>query len=148
MGTRKVAPKSAKAQGLEKLEEEGFISDLSEEVNRKFCKFKWLFNLGHIDFNYGGKTTTRDFSKYRLRIEYRPNKTAPMRIKVFIDSPEMEREKHFWRDGSLCLYKHQNFRWENRMTIREDLFASICTWLYHHEVWLETGVWYGEEASH
>ncbi len=139
---------SGRSQGIEKLAEEGFISNLVENANRRTNKYVWSFNMGTISFYHDEKETIRDFTKYRIRVEYRPQKKPVKRIRVFIEEPLIERKKHFWRDGSLCLYKHSNFQWKKGMTIRNDLFPSICTWLYHYEVWLKTGEWYGEEAEH
>lgn len=140
--------RTAKSQGLLELEKDGFIYNLTEKANRRFDRYIWTFQMGLISFHHNDQETIKDFQKYRLRIEYRPKKKGYRTIKVFIDEPEITQRKHFWDDGSLCLYKRQNFEWQTQMKVQNDLFPSICTWLYHYETWLETGEWYGEEAPH
>lgn len=144
----KIVNGTAKSQGLIKLEKEGFISQLTEQANRIFDRYIWTFRMGEIAFYHNKKETIKDFSKYKLRIEYRPKKSYHRIMKVFIEEPEVKRKKHFWKDGSLCLYKYHNFKWKPDMKIYHDLFPSICTWLYHYEVWLQTNKWFGEEAPH
>ncbi len=134
--------------GLWDLQEQGYISELNSKVNTTLRRYSWSFRMGMILFHHNGQETQRDFSKYRLRILYRPQKKGRQRIKVLIDEPIIQRKKHFWPDNSLCLYKPTNFQWKVGMKISTNLFPSICTWLYHYEVWLETGHWYGEEAEH
>lgn len=140
--------RTAKSQGLIRLKEEGFITNLREKASRKFDRYTWTFQMGQISFNHYDQKTIKDFRKYKLRIEYKPKKAPSKVLKVFIDEPEIRHKKHFWSDGSLCIYKPNNFEWKPNMNIQHALFPSICTWLYHYEIWLETGKWYGEEASH
>ncbi|MBK8427620.1 MAG: hypothetical protein IPL27_17335 [Lewinellaceae bacterium] len=132
---------------IKRLAEKGYITNVVKH-DSLFAKLEWTFSFGSLVFHHDESTTPVDFSKYRMRLVYRPNKKGNDKIKVFIEEPALEKKKHFWQDGSLCLWKGSNFQWKKGMNIEKDLFPSICTWIYHYEKWVETGFWHGEEANH
>ena len=105
----------------------------------------WKFKMSQLVFEYEGKQVDVDFSKYIIQITYH-SRSEPI---VKIISPQIGIVKHMYPDGRLCLYKPSNFKWRDKMSIKDDLFPSICTWLYFYEKWVETGgTWFGEEAEH
>ncbi|MBK7477763.1 MAG: hypothetical protein IPI11_17820 [Haliscomenobacter sp.] len=132
---------------IKRLIEKGYISNVVKN-DSLHAKLEWTFSFGNLVFHYEGSSTPVDFSKYRVRLIYRPNKKGNEKIKVFIDEPVLAKKKHFWQDGSLCLWKGGNFQWKKGTNIEKDLVPSICTWIYHYEKWIETGIWHGEEAEH
>jgi hypothetical protein len=89
------------------------------------------------------KETSRE---YTIRIIHTPS-NAP---KTFVIQPELHNNpKHTYSsDGSLCLYKPSDFRWNNNLLIADYIVPWTCAWLYFYEQWLETRIWYGPEASH
>jgi len=130
------------------LVKEGYISELDEFKNSR-GKSVWKFKMGKFTFHYDDNSTDVDLSKYRIRIVYSPRKKPPRNLQVWIENIELPQgTKHTYRNGTLCLFKPQNFEWKKGMTIETDLFSTICTWLYHHEVWKRTNIWHGEEAKH
>jgi len=144
---RKISDSSRQRLSVKRLEENGYITDLVS-YDSLFAKLEWTFYFGELVFHHDENSTPVDFSKYKMRIIYKPNKKGNKKVKVFIDEPVLTKKKHFWGDGSLCLWKGTNFQWKKGMTIKNELFPSICTWIYHYEKWLETGIWHGEEAEH
>lgn len=127
------------------LENAGYISKLHmRQYHIKRKATVWTFKMNKVVFEFDEKQLEIDFSKYGIEITYYQD-SAPI---VKILSPKVSLGKHLYPDGSLCLYKPSNFQWKDKMSIKDDLFPSICTWLYFHEKWVETGTWFGEEAEH
>lgn len=107
--------------------------------------YYWNFRMGEVIFQYDGQELELDFRHYYLKVVY--SKKVPP--KVFVIKPEWPKvTKHLYKDKSLCLYKPINWQWQNDMQFDEDLFPNICTWLYHYEIWQDTGNWLGKEAIH
>lgn len=144
---QKMTDRHKQSLAIRRLAERGFITTVVKH-DSSFAKLEWTFSFGNLVFHHNEDSTPVDFSKYRIRLVYRPNKKGNEKIKVFIEEPVLAKKKHFWKDGSLCLWKGTNFQWRKGMNIEKDLFPSICTWIYHYETWLETGIWHGEEAEH
>ncbi len=73
-------------------------------------------------------------------------KSAP---KAFVLHPALKDDRpHKYEDGSLCLYYPVEERWRSYWLIAKKFVPWICEYLYFYECWLETGVWFGEEAAH
>ena len=135
---------SYQLEAFQRLEERGYITDLTIKRGIRGTYY-WEFNLAKITFLYCSRKREKDFRQYRCKVKYE-RKVAP---KVFILNPDLPKStNHMYKDRSLCLYKPSNWQWQNYMQFDQDLFPNICTWLYHYEVWLKTGNWYGEEAAH
>lgn len=83
---------------------------------------------------------------YKVSITYRGS-SNPM-VKVI--SPELVTDPpHFYKESkSLCLYHPENFKWVKEKLIASEIVAWTAAWIYFYEVWLQTGIWYGPEASH
>lgn len=132
------------------------INDLREiendtiiELTVKYNNFNssriFNFSLSEITFNFDGETVIKDYSKYKISIEYSQKKEP----KIFIKEPVIaEDAPHRFSDKSLCLFKTSNFKWTNSSSIAKDIFPLIITWIYFNEIWLITGIWEGKEAKH
>jgi hypothetical protein len=130
------------------LEEKGFISELIE-CKKMTGKSVWKFKMGKLAFHHNNEMVNVDFSKYHMKIVYNPKKRPPKNIEVWIENLKLPKDtKHIYPNETLCLFKPENFKWKEGMTIEKNLFSTICTWLYHYEVWKSTGIWHGEEAKH
>lgn len=83
---------------------------------------------------------------YTVSITYRGS-SSPI---VKIVSPELVSDPpHFYKGSkSLCLYHPENFKWAKEKLIANEIVAWTAAWIYFYEVWLQTGIWYGPEASH
>jgi len=69
--------------------------------------------------------------------------------KAFVTSPQLKRgSPHTYPDGSLCLYHPDDFNWTDDKALADWIVPWIAAWLFFYEGWLETGIWYGEEAPH
>ncbi len=55
---------------------------------------------------------------------------------------------HRYRDGSLCLYWPEEWRWTCRASLADTLVPWTVLWLYYYEIWLVTEEWLGPSAPH
>lgn len=82
--------------------------------------------------------------EYRVRIEY--DWYSP---RVFVESPNLLKScPHRYSDGSLCLYYPPDRSYSSNSFIANTIVPWVCEWLYFYEIWLETGIWWGDEAPH
>jgi len=82
---------------------------------------------------------------YTIRIFYRGRKSP----KVFILNPMIEKTRpHHYPDGSLCLHYPKDWNWTSDKMIAKTIVPWVIEWLLWYEYWLETGIWWGEEAPH
>jgi hypothetical protein len=49
---------------------------------------------------------------------------------------------HVFADGTLCL--HERHEWHPDMRIVDTIVAWTSEWLYYYEIWLATGLWFGD----
>lgn len=49
---------------------------------------------------------------------------------------------HLFREGTLCL--HERHEWRPDMRIVDTTVAWTSEWLYFYELWLGTGLWFGD----
>ena len=104
--------------------------------NLKYSKRKWV---GWIQPQQG-------FDKYKVSVVY--NGTRPPNV-FLLDPPLVDGAEHVYRcDRSLCLYYPKDWIWDDSKIIALTILPWTYAWLYFYEVWLDTGVWYGEEAPH
>lgn len=99
----------------------------------------------HITF-IGELQPEPTFPTYKVKVEYRGKKNP----RAFVLSPQLvENPPHIYTDTrSLCLYKPAHLNWKQNMSIAKVIIPRVAAWLYFYEVWLSTGVWYGDEAEH
>lgn len=143
MGKSHFTP-SLQISSFRKLEASDLITNL--KIHKQLRgNYYWTFNLCEIEFEYDDKKIDLDFRKYSIKVCY--TKKDPPR--VYIVKPQLiNKAKHVYSNGSLCLYKPMNWQWKNNMSFGKDLFPNICTWIYFYEIWKENGNWIGEEAVH
>ena len=128
-----------------RLADQDFITELQFKKSPSSGAITWTFRMGVITFHTDAGVERCDFSNYCLKVRYAPC-CSP---RVYVTAPTLPKKtKHLHKDASLCLYKQENWQWENDMQFDADLFSNVCGWLYFHEKFLETDYWYGEEASH
>ena len=145
MGRSKTFSPGRQVSAFRRLADQGFITDLTFKNSPSSGAITWNFRMGKVTFQTDAGSEECNFTNYYLKVRYTP--TAPP--VVYILEPTLpKRTKHLHKDGSLCLYKSSNWQWQNDMQFDRDLFSTVCGWIYYHEKFLQTGIWYGEEATH
>ena len=83
---------------------------------------------------------------YTVVVEYR----GPKPPHVHVIGPQLPNRKHVYAGGNLCLYyqKEPGARWECDSLIARTIIPWTASWLHFHELYLETGVWFGPEIEH
>lgn len=69
--------------------------------------------------------------------------------KVRVKSPILKNNApHIFPDKSLCLYHKNNFKWDEKKIITNEIIHWTISWIYFYEYWLQTGKWIGPEVLH
>lgn len=80
---------------------------------------------------------------YLVEVEYVGSDFPAVRV---LDPPlEPDAEgglPHLFAEGTLCL--HERYEWHPDMRIVETIMAWTSEWLYFYEIWLGTGLWFGD----
>jgi hypothetical protein len=86
------------------------------------------------------------FPVYTVRVVYRGWKNP--RVQVL--SPELVKvpPHYYGNTRSLCLYKPSHLNWKENMSIAQEIIPRVAAWIFFYEMWLSTGIWYGDEAEH
>ena len=89
---------------------------------------------------------TAETSRYELRIDAKQR----VRPSVRVLSPALKPNDdgllpHVYDDGTLCL--SQPLDWTPTMYLTDTFLPWACTWLTFYELWLATGLWYGDGAD-
>ena len=82
---------------------------------------------------------------YEIRLVYH----FPKVPQVWIVSPKLQANApHRYGNEALCLYYPQDRSWQPTMKLSVTFVPWTVLWLAFYEIWLVTGQWFGEEASH
>ena len=81
--------------------------------------------------------------EYQLRLEAR----AALPPKIFVESPALRpdaggRLPHIYSDGSLCVSRRGD--WRPDMLFIHTYLPWSLEWLIYYELWLASGLWYGD----
>ncbi len=113
-------------------------------IIKRFPQFKFFRNGNGLKW-IGELQSTNCSKKYKIEIIYRGKKTP----KVFILAPKLESNApHTFSDGSLCLCHPNDNSWKQNDLISCTIIPWVAEWIYFYEVWKDTGIWFGREASH
>jgi len=113
-------------------------------MNKLFPQFKYYRSNKGSTWK-GWLQPTQQSLKYSILIRYPSNKIPS----VWIKYPEIRKNvPHRYRDGSLCLYFPEDNSWNPNMFLAKQIIPWVAEWLRFYEIWMITGKWYGEEASH
>jgi hypothetical protein len=83
--------------------------------------------------------------EYNVKIEFFIDKHP----RVWIINPLIKSNApHLYKEGSLCLYCPRDNSWNARSWLAKTIVPWTAEWLFLYELWLETGMWWGLEASH
>jgi hypothetical protein len=140
MGIIRFNPK-LQIDGLKELAAESYLSAFSF---KRIYGDSLIFTFSLTRQEIENEKVDVDFSKYKLKITC--SKDLPP--KVFLIEPAITKPYHLYNDGSLCLYHPNNFNWGDDKSIAKDLIPWTYMWIYYYEMWLSTGIWYGDEYEH
>ncbi|WP_416044592.1 hypothetical protein ACMXKO_10175 [Clostridium tyrobutyricum] len=114
-------------------------------VSRRFHGFKFYRNNDE-EYWLGKLTPTEKSNTYTVKINYLYKKVP----KVYVIEPQILRNSpHIYPDKSLCLYYPKDFSFDKKTSLIADtIIPWTAEWLYFYEIWMETGIWWGNEAPH
>lgn len=116
-------------------------------MKQKFPDFQFYSTGTEFGYWIGRLQPQSNSPEYEIKVLYPQNKIP----RVYVLSPEiLDKAPHRYpADKSLCLY----YPWDNSFSSKYSIIADTiipwaAEWLYLYEIWLDTGVWWGEEAPH
>lgn len=88
------------------------------------------------------------FVEYKLEVQYGGGEAHPTAFVREPVVPLFKREKHHYRDGSLCAYPAwlDMWRWDRDTVV--GFMIHAVEWLVKWTVWEQSGVWLGPEKGH
>ncbi len=127
---------------LRELQNSGYIQSYSQ---KREIRGDYTFSFSLTNQLINGEVVDTSFEDYSIEIVYKKDSFP----KVFIRKPVLVKNAiHLHLDSRLCLYHEDNFKWSDKKSIAYDLIPWVYMWVYYYELWLEFGVWYGEEYKH
>lgn len=91
------------------------------------------------DLRWEGPVSTWAGNEYVIQLRY-PDAFPYMPPKAYILSPKVERSRHIYEDGHLCLFHRDDKTWQPETTAAT-VMSWVSLWLHCYEVWQETGEW-------
>lgn len=86
---------------------------------------------------------TEETGRYELRIELSRGHTPSVRVLAPALKPNNDGLlPHVYDTGQLCLSGRG--QWQPNMYLAETFLPWACEWLVFYELWLATGLWYGD----
>lgn len=84
-----------------------------------------------------------DCGTYDLQLEAQSGRPP----RIIVGSPSLQPNQdgllpHVYDDGSLCVSQHGD--WRPHMLFTDTFLPWSCEWLINYELWLGTGIWYGD----
>jgi len=95
--------------------------------------------------HWNGTVTTWSGKSYSVRLSY-PAVFPYRPPKAYILDPKIERSRHIYPDGHLCLFHKDDKAWQINTT-GATVMSWVSLWLHCYEAWLETGDWPRPEAD-
>lgn len=117
-----------------------------------------ILKLKHLGYDFTWRSAKN--RSFTILIKLKPSETSQIyQVKItfgngqepnaFVIFPQLKNgSPHQYPDGSLCLYHPDDFNWTDEKLLADWIVPWVSAWLFFYEGWLETGIWYGEEASH
>ena len=97
------------------------------------------------DCCWDGIVRVRTGNEYQIHLRY-PHRFPFAPPKAFVVQPKIERSRHIYEDGHLCLFHKDDAAWETNTTAAV-VMSWVSLWLHCHEVWKETGEWVKPEVD-
>lgn len=99
----------------------------------RHCRHEWM----DAARNFG--------TEFVVRVEIIPDGSDP---RCFVESPQITKPKHMWRDGSICPFLSSVSAWDPAVHTVADFMPDVSVWLLKRMVYDQTGVWIGREHDH
>lgn len=133
-------------------------------VPKKKNKISLIVQEGTLKSKYPNSKITRDKEKiikwegflkptplsanYKIQIIYQTGKGIDVYVKEPFPLQLAENKKslpHVYstKEQKLCLYYPKGNEWNNGQLYKETIIPWTSEWLFHYEIWLATGVWFG-----
>lgn len=97
------------------------------------------------DCCWDGIVKVRSGNEYQIHLLY-PHRFPFAPPKAFVINPKIERSRHIYDDGHLCLFHKDDAAWQTNTTAAV-VMSWVSLWLHCYEVWKETGEWVRKEAD-
>ena len=97
------------------------------------------------DCCWDGIVKVRSGNEYQIHLRY-PHRFPFAPPKAYVINPKIERSRHIYDDGHLCLIHKDDGAWQTNTTAAV-VMSWVSLWLHCHEVWKETGDWIRDEAD-
>lgn len=97
------------------------------------------------DCCWDGVVRVRSGNEYQIHLRY-PHRFPFAPPKAYVVNPKIERSRHIYEDGHLCLFHKDDAAWETNTTAAV-VMSWVSLWLHCHEVWKETGEWVRPEVD-
>jgi ubiquitin-protein ligase len=110
-----------------------------QQAMRRFYPKMKMSTTGQEDLCWEGAISTWSGNEYQVLVRY-PNSFPYLPPKAFIAEPKIEKSRHIYEDGHLCLFHKDDKTWQPETTAAT-VMSWVSLWLHCYEVWQETGEW-------
>lgn len=110
-----------------------------QQAMGRFYSSMKLASTAQGDLFWQGPVTTWSRSDYQVRIQY-PSSFPYRPPKAYVVSPKIEKSRHIYEDGHLCLFHRDDKTWEPGTTAAT-VMSWVSLWLHCYEAWKDTGNW-------
>ena len=110
-----------------------------QQAMGRFYESMKLANTSLGDLYWLGPVTTWQGNEYQVRLQY-PGSFPYRPPKAYVMEPKIEKSRHIYEDGHLCLFHRDDKTWEPGTTAAT-VMSWVSLWLHCYEAWEETGIW-------
>lgn len=111
-------------------------------VQKRFSNFSCRIKRGCATWR--GTLQPRSISPiYQIEIRYKQKQIPKVKV---VSPPLASDAPHLYPDRSLCLYWPKEWWWQQDKLIADIIIPWAASWLYHYELWLDTGEWLGPSS--
>ena len=110
-----------------------------QQAMGRFYSSMKLASTTQEDLFWQGPVTTWSGEEYKVRLQY-PSSFPYRPPKAYVVSPKIEKSRHIYEDGHLCLFHKDDKSWEPGTTAAT-VMSWVSLWLHCYEAWKDTGTW-------
>jgi hypothetical protein len=113
-------------------------------MRKYFPDFKYRRKGNNVVFT-GDLFVTPEIPIYTVSIECGIDISPIVKVKNPVLHPKAP---HIFKGKCLCLYHKNNFRWDDKKLITNEIIHWTISWIYFYEYWLQSGEWVAPEIPH